>query len=208
MLKLIPKHQKGLVIKKIKDVASDAAKGMVHAEKTAGRTGVGQFLSEDEIMDLYHSAKVIDTQNKVKFNMDEFQDLSKLPRQRQSWLGMEGVNSFLDYYMKKYPTKTYQKWWLDLQGTQPVGFRFGIDSDVRKALAIRNQMYYDLRDASLNYSPQKTQQLLEQAKQMNDIYKDLLNRQAIIRFVNNQPTLREDFDGPALFWDFMQQYKK
>lgn len=40
---------------------------MVHAEKTAGRA-----LSEDEIMDLYHSAKVIDTQNKVKFNMDEF----------------------------------------------------------------------------------------------------------------------------------------
>lgn len=203
MLKLIPKHQKGLVIKKIKDVASDAAKGMVRAEKTAGRA-----LSEDEIMDLYHSAKVIDTQNKVKFNMDEFQDLSKLPRQRQSWLGMEGVNRFLDYYMKKYPTKTYQKWWLGLQGTQPIGFRYGIDTDVRRALAARNQMYYDLRDASLNYSPQKTQQLLEQAKQMNDIYKDLLNRQAIIRFVNNQPTLREEFDEPVLFWDYLQQYKK
>lgn len=66
-MKLIQKHQKGQVVKFIKDFASDAKK-IVHPAKVVDKTGA--FMSEDELLDMFETAKVFDTQNKVKFDID------------------------------------------------------------------------------------------------------------------------------------------
>lgn len=83
---------------------------------------------------MFETAKVFDTQNKVKFNMDDFVNYYKLPRQKLSYDGMNGINYFLDYYMSKYPTKTYVDWARTDVKLDPYSKKFygpGIDDDIR-----------------------------------------------------------------------------
>ncbi len=70
MIKLIPRHQKGKVIKYAKDILDDTKKQLGHAVKAAENTQ--KYLSDEEIEAMYDLDKVINTQNKTKINMDDF----------------------------------------------------------------------------------------------------------------------------------------
>lgn len=207
MIKLIPKHQKGKMLKHVKDLMNDTKKQIGHAVKAVEKTG--DFLSDEEIEAMYDLNKVINTQNKTKINMADFYDYSRLPRFRQSFDGMNSINRFLDEYMQMYPTQTYSDWLRTGVKMAPDGYVYAPGLNLRRAEAIRNQMYYDLLqtdpktrfyggDAS-HYSPEYIQQLKDQANQLNEIYKDLLNRQTLINYMNGQPTFRSTLAEPDLF---------
>lgn len=102
MIKLIPKHQKGKALKYVEDLMNDTKKQIGHAVKEVEKTG--DFLSNEEIEAMYDINKVINTQNKTKINMVDFWDYSRLPRFKQSFDSMKGINRFLDEYMQMYPT--------------------------------------------------------------------------------------------------------
>ncbi len=70
-------------------------------------------------------------------------------------------------------------------------------------------MYYDLDNIDLRYhSPEYIQFLKNQALQMNDVYKDLLNRQTLLNYLNGQPTLREELTYPILFEESIKKWQK
>lgn len=61
----------------------------------------------------------------------------------------------------------------------PDGYVYAPGLDVRRAEATRNQMYYNLLEADQKTrtdNPEYIQLLKDQANQLNEIYKDLLNR--------------------------------
>lgn len=199
MIKLIPKHQKGKMLKHIKDLMNDTKKQIGHAVKAVEKTG--DFLSDEEIEAMYDLNKVINTQNKTKINMAGFYP-ARLPRFRQSFDGMNSINRFLDEYMRMYPTQTYSDWLRTGVKMAPDGYVYAPGLDVRRAEATRNQMYYDLLEADQKTrtdNPEYIQLLKDQANQLNEIYKDLLNRQMLINYMNGQPTLRSTLAGPDLF---------
>lgn len=146
--------------------------------------------------------------------MDDFVNYYKLPRQKLSYDGMNGINYFLDYYMRKYPTKTYVDWARTDVKINPYNKEFyvpDIDGDIRRCEAVRNQMYYDLRDIKdqgISLNPAYIKQLQEQAEQLNDIYQDLINRRATIGFLNGRPISRELYEAPVRFSNFLKQYGK
>lgn len=204
MIKLIPKHQKGKALKYVEDLMNDTKKQIGHAVKEVEKTG--DFLSNEEIEAMYDLNKVINTQNKTKINMDVYQPL---PRFRHSFDGMNSINRFLDEYMRMYPTQTYSDWIRTGVKIAPDGYVYAPGLDLRRAVAVRNQMYYDLLNTDPktryyggvagHYSPEYIQQLKDQANQLNEIYRDLLNRQTLINYMNGQPTLRSTLAEPDLF---------
>lgn len=204
MIKLIPKHQKGKALKYVEDLMNDTKKQIGHAVKEVEKTG--DFLSNEEIEAMYDLNKVINTQNKTKINMDVYQPL---PRFRHSFDGMNSINRFLDEYMRMYPTQTYSDWIRTGVKIAPDGYVYAPGLDLRRAVAVRNQMYYDLLNTDPktryyggvagHYSPEYIQQLKDQANQLNEIYRDLLNRQTLINYMNGQPTFRSTLAEPDLF---------